>query len=80
MAKIVIMHSEDPAIGITLTEVPEGVPGKAQGTYGTCTQCGWPMHRWQLEMAIDDAQRHVDSHQASVVGIDPSSVVPGHRV
>lgn len=75
MAKLVIMHDEDPAIGIVLTVVEPGTPGKAMGTYGTCTECGWPMHRWDHEEAIRAARRHVDAHVPSVIGIDPSSVV-----
>ncbi len=77
MAKIVVEHETDPAIGIVLTEVAPGTPGRAQGTYGTCTECGWPLHRWQRDRAIEDARRHVDGHEAWVRGVDPSSVVPG---
>lgn len=77
MAKIVVAHDEDPAIGIVLETVPPGTPGRAHGTYGTCTECGWPMHRWSSEVAMRDARRHVDSHEGSVRGVDPSSVVPG---
>jgi hypothetical protein len=77
MAKLVVQHDEDPAIAIVLETVPEGTPGRAHGTYGTCTQCGWPMHRWSEEHAVLAAERHVDSHEALVSGIDPSSVVRG---
>lgn len=80
MARLVIQHDVDPAIGIVLEEVPPGTPGQAQGWHGTCTECGWPLHRWRRDVAIAYAKEHVDQHPASVVGIDPSSVVPGQRI
>jgi len=74
VAKIVVQHDLDPAIAIVLEyEAPGG--RHAQGWYGECTECGWPMHRWGQPFAIDAAKAHVDRHDGSVVGIDPSSVV-----
>lgn len=75
MAKIVVQHDVDPAIGMILEEVPPGTPGRAQGCHGTCTECGWPMHRWDRDRAIQDAKQHVDSHEPVVAGVDPSSVI-----
>jgi hypothetical protein len=75
MAKIVIFNEVDPAIGITLEEVGPGVPGRARGTYGTCTECGWPMHRWDRDEAIRAAQRHVDSHDPVMIGGDLDALV-----
>lgn len=66
MAKIVIHHEVDPAIGIVLEEVPAGTAGRARGFYGTCTECGWPMHRWHRNDAIKSAQDHVDRHESSL--------------
>lgn len=75
MARLVVQHDTDPAIAIVLETVPEGTPGRARGTHGQCTECGWPMHRWSEGVALTDAQRHVDRHEARVTGIDPSSIV-----
>lgn len=74
MAKIVIQHDVDPAIGMILEEVPEGTD-RAEGTYGRCTQCPHTIHRWRRDNAIVAARRHVDSHEAVVAGVDPSSVI-----
>lgn len=68
MAKLVVQHEEDPAIGIVLEEVLPGTPGRARGWHGTCTECGWPVHRWDGADAIGSAQQHVDSHEAVVIG------------
>lgn len=77
MAKLVVQHDGDPAIGIVLEYTEPGTPGKAEGYSGTCTECGWPIHRWQQNVlaVIQDAQAHVDAHEAQVLGVDPSSVV-----
>lgn len=75
MAKIVIQNEADPCIAIVLEQVGPGVPGKALGTHGTCTECGWPMHRWELSRAIIDARDHVDSHEPVTIGGDPHSLV-----
>lgn len=74
MAKIIVQHDVDPAIGVILEEVPPGT-GRAEGTYGTCTECPHTIHRWERDNAILAAKRHVDSHEAQVRGVDPSSVV-----
>lgn len=75
MAKIVVHHDVDPGIAIMLEEVPPGTPGRAQGTHGTCTKCGRPMHRWDLYVAIRDAKRHVDDHDTELVGGDTDALV-----
>jgi hypothetical protein len=75
MAKLIVQHDEDPGIAIILEEVLPGTPGRARGFHGTCTECGFPMHRWTRDNAVRDAQRHVDRHTAHVIGIDPSSIV-----
>jgi len=75
MAKLVIVHDVDPCIGITLEEVPPGTPGRARGYHGSCTECGWPMHRWQRDNAIRDAKAHVDSHLPTLVGGDRDALV-----
>lgn len=62
MAKTLIQNDEDPCIAIVLVETPAGVPGQAQGVRGTCTECGWPLHRWHLDKAVRDARVHVDLH------------------
>jgi hypothetical protein len=66
VAKIVVQHDEDPSIGIVLEVVPEGTPGRAHGCYGKCTECGWPMHRWNQADAIKSAENHVDRHESSL--------------
>lgn len=66
MAKIVVQHDVDPGIAIVLEEVPEGTPGLARGTRGSCTECGWPMHRWRRDDAIAAAKQHVDLHQSGL--------------
>lgn len=66
MAKLVIQHEQDPAIGIVLVEVPPDVLGVAQGWRGTCTECGRKIHRWRQERAIEAAQKHVDSHESAL--------------
>jgi hypothetical protein len=68
MAKLVIQHDTDHSIGITLDEVPPGTPGRARGYHGSCTECGWPIHRWHRDNAIRDAKEHVDAHVAVVIG------------
>lgn len=77
MARLVVQHDVDPAIGIVLEEVPPGTPGRSQGWHGRCTECGRVMHRWTKDDALRDAQAHVDKHDAQVIGVDPSSVVRG---
>lgn len=64
MAKLIVQHDEDPGIAIVLEEVPEGTPGRAHGYHGTCTECGWPMHRWLQVRAIEGAKEHVDRHES----------------
>lgn len=75
MARFVVFNQVDPCIGIELVTVPEGTPGKARGTYGTCTECGWPMHRWDEQRAIRDAQAHVDAHEPVLIGGDTDSLI-----
>ncbi len=62
MSKIVVFNREDPCIGVILETVQPGTPGRARGTYGTCTECGKPIHRWDEDRAVRDAQEHVDAH------------------
>lgn len=64
MAKLIVQHDEDPGIAIVLEEVPEGTPGRARGYHGSCTECGWPMHRWYSIDAIESAKNHVDRHES----------------
>jgi hypothetical protein len=66
MAKLLVQHDTDPGIAVILTEVPPRTPGKAQGCHGTCTECGWTIHRWLTENAIKDAREHVDSHESGL--------------
>lgn len=66
MAKIVVQHDTDLSIGITLERSPH--PDRVAGWQGKCTECGWPMHRWNQDNAIRAAQRHVDAHEAVVIG------------
>lgn len=75
MAKLVVFNEVDPGIGITLETVEPGTPGRAQGTHGTCTECGWPMHRWDRDRAIADAQAHVDAHEPVLIGGDTDALV-----
>lgn len=75
MAKIVVHNEKDPQIAIVLEEVPAGTPGKARGTHGTCTECGWPLHRWERDNAIRAAGDHVDSHEPVMLGGDRDSLV-----
>lgn len=75
MAKIVIFNEVDPAIGITLEEVPPGTPGKAHGVHGSCTECGKPMYWWTEEKAIKAAKAHVDSHEPVMIGGDRDALV-----
>jgi hypothetical protein len=64
MAKIVIQHDEDPAIGIVLS--PDSWP-TAMWWRGTCTQCGTVVYVSTLdEPPFDEAQRHVDSHESAL--------------
>lgn len=66
VAKLVVQHDVDPGIAIVLEEVPEGTPGRARGTYGSCTECGWTVHRWLTENAIRDGKEHVDQHESGL--------------
>lgn len=74
MAEIVIFNRIDPCIGITLREGIEGGPA-APGWHGSCTECGWPMHRWNREKAIEGAQAHVDAHSPVLIGGDTDALV-----
>ena len=75
MAKTLIVHDTDPRIGMLMETVPAGTPGRARGTHGTCTDCGYTIHRWDKLIALADAQRHVDGHEAVEVGGDLDSLV-----
>jgi hypothetical protein len=77
MARIVIFNQVDPCIGIELEEVPPGTPGRVQGFHGKCTECGWPMHRWDRDKAIAGAQEHVDRHEPVLIGGDTDSLIRG---
>jgi len=66
MAKLVVRHEVDPGIGMVLEEVAPGTPGRAQGTYGACTECGHVIHRWDRDRAIETAQEHVDRHESGL--------------
>lgn len=61
--KLVVFKDAEPEIGITLTYVPAGTPGVAQGWRGECTQCGKPVHYWGERAAFQGAQAHVDQCQ-----------------
>ena len=75
MAKVVVQNDTDPGIAVVLETVPEGTPGRAQGTYGKCTQCGWPIHQWREDSAITVAKEHVDEHPAVLIGGDTDALV-----
>lgn len=77
MARIVIFNQVDPCIGIELEEVAPGTPGRPQGFHGKCTECGWPMHRWNRDKAIEGAQAHVDGHAPVLIGGDTDSLIRG---
>lgn len=66
MAKIVIQHEVDPSIGMVLEELSEGVPGRAHGVYGSCTECPAVLHAWTRDIGIILATRHVDAHESSL--------------
>lgn len=72
VTQIVIFNAIDPCIGITLVE---GEAGRPPGFKGTCTECGWPMHRWNREDAVARAQRHVDAHTPQLIGGDTDALV-----
>lgn len=66
MAKLIVQHDEDPGIAIVLEYVAPGIPDRVQGWRGECTQCGWPMHRWEIDQAIAGAKTHVDVHESGL--------------
>lgn len=66
MAKLIVQHNEDPAIGIVLEEVPEGTPGRARGWHGECTECGWTLHYWREDNAVKGARRHIEKHESAL--------------
>lgn len=72
--QIVIFNSVDPCIGIILREGLPNAP-HAPGFHGSCTQCGWPMHKWDRQKAIEAAQRHVDWHDPVVAGGDRDALI-----
>lgn len=57
-----VYKDTEPEIGITFQWVPPGTPGQAHGWRGECTQCGRPMHFWNVARAMDGGQKHVDTH------------------
>lgn len=71
-----VFNQADPCIGITLTPGLPNAP-HAPGFYGACTQCGWPMHRWDRQKAIESAQRHVDGHDPVLLGGDRDALIYG---
>jgi hypothetical protein len=75
MAKVVVQNDTDPGIAVVLETVPEGTPGRAQGTYGSCTQCGRPFHQWREDSAITVAKEHVDEHEPVLIGGDTDARV-----
>ena len=62
MAKLLVVNEQDASIAVLIEEIPEGTPGRAEGWYGRCTDCGpaWVMHRWKQDRALSDAGHHVD--------------------
>jgi hypothetical protein len=75
MAKTVIFNEADPCVSITLERVGPGELGRARGTHGTCTECGWPLFKWHHDKAVEAAQKHVDAHEPVTPGGDPHSLV-----
>ncbi len=65
MAKLIVQHDEDPGIAIVLEYVAPG-GDIAEGWYGTCTECGRPMHRWAQREAVESAKTHVDQHESGL--------------
>lgn len=74
MEEIVVFNRADPCIGIILRQGIEGGPA-APGWHGSCTECGWPMHRWTKENAVTSARRHVDGHRPVLIGGDTDALV-----
>ncbi len=67
MAKLLVQHDDDPGIAIILEEVlPGNAEGRVQGWHGSCTQCGYPIHRWIWGRAVESARRHVDAHESAL--------------
>jgi len=62
MAKLLVVREDDPTISVLIEEVSKDEPGRAEGWYGRCTDCGpaWVMHRWKKDRALADAVHHVD--------------------
>ena len=64
MAKLMMVSEQDPTIAVIfeVVEPTTDIPGRAQGWYGTCTDCGpaWVMHRWKQDRALSDAGHHID--------------------
>lgn len=76
VAKFVVQNETDPQIAIVLVQIgPDDPEHRALGTHGTCTECGWPVHRWSRDRAISDAQRHVDGHDPVQPGGDRDSLI-----
>lgn len=61
--KLIAAHPADPSIAVNFTETLPGVPGKAQGYYGRCTECPRTMHRWHQDKALEAGRRHVLMHR-----------------
>lgn len=69
MAKIVVHNEQDPQIAIMLGKLDSG------GLFGTCTECPF-VGQWSTQgLAVQRAQRHVDSHEPVVIGGDRDSLV-----
>jgi hypothetical protein len=72
MPKLVVHHNEDPGISIVLEEVKPGSPAtrgagaRAQGFHGTCTECGFIMHRWRRDPAFTSAMEHIARHESGL--------------
>jgi hypothetical protein len=64
MAKLLVQHDDDPGIAIILEEVEPGDAHRARGWHGSCTECGYILHRWHQDKAIENAQGHVDRHES----------------
>jgi hypothetical protein len=75
MACTTVFNRADPCIAIVLVGTGPGHPVRARGWYGSCTQCGKPVHRWNRDQAVVSAQRHVDAHEPVLLGGDTDALV-----
>lgn len=66
MAKLIVQNHDDPGIAIVISDRFEGTFEEPLWQ-GACTECGWDLGSLDYSLlgnAVNEAEIHVDSHEA----------------